>query len=177
MRQRLQTQRGISIAICLMACTTTHGSLAAQTDRLVLTESSRHLMPANIVVHGGALSPRGAGSLFWSSDTVWSASPERPDVRRICPEMVHAPLGAAFMGDGPPTDPPVVEIVDGGVEGTLGPRLIQFSNGIDVPFGILDTAPDREELLAVRRTDHLEILTYRWSWQASRATNEPERRE
>ena len=38
---------------------------------------------------------------------------------------------------------------------------------IDVPFGILDTVPDRQELLAVRRTDRLEILTYQWSWQST----------
>ncbi|WP_420462889.1 hypothetical protein [Candidatus Palauibacter sp.] len=291
-------------------------------------------MPANIAVHGGALSPRGDGSLFWSSDTVWIASPEHPEVRRICPEMVRAPFGAAFMGDGSSTEAPVVEIVDGGVEGRIGPRLIRFSNGacraeswngpepsrpltrvggrwvfidetdpgppsgvptirvsllmadrhtvdattielktsssdsipvvlsgtsrgivvssrffpfawsasiepglnavagqipadnelfyaydswvgtgvfaldsgflqiladlgsdrrhlliydtsgafkrrrvIDVPFGVLDTVPDRQELLALRRTDRLEILTYRWSWQSDRAMDQPEPKE
>jgi hypothetical protein len=40
---------------------------------------------------------------------------------------------------------------------------------IDVPFGILDTAPDRRQLLALRRTDRVEILTYEWTWQPHRA--------
>ena len=44
---------------------------------------------------------------------------------------------------------------------------------LDVPFGILHTLPDRRELLALRRTDRLEILTYRWSWQSDRAKDEP----
>ena len=39
--------------------------------------------------------------------------------------MVHAPLGAAFLGDGSPKGAPVVEIVDGGAEGMFGPRLIR----------------------------------------------------
>ncbi|WP_419940997.1 hypothetical protein [Candidatus Palauibacter sp.] len=282
-------------------------------------------MPANIVVHGGALFPQGDGSLFWSTDTVWMASPEHSEVRPICPQVVHAPLGAAFLGDdGSPKGAPVVEIVDGGAEGMFGPRLIRFSNGacraeswsgpepnrpltragrdwvfvdqidagprsgvptirvsllradghsvkrttmelnaswsdsiavvlsgtaseivatsrffpfpwtatggaggrvvsgrvpggnelfyaygtwmgtgvfeldsgfvqiladlgsdrrhlliydslgafkrrrvIDVPFGILDTVPDRQELLALRRTDRVEIVTYRWSWKST----------
>ncbi len=40
---------------------------------------------------------------------------------------------------------------------------------IDVPFGILDTSPYRRQLLAVRRTDRVEILTYEWTWQPPRA--------
>ncbi|WP_428104006.1 hypothetical protein [Candidatus Palauibacter sp.] len=43
---------------------------------------------------------------------------------------------------------------------------------LDVPFGILHTLPHRQELLALRRTDRLEILTYRWSWQSDRAKDE-----
>ena len=333
MRQRSPTLHEVSIAICLMALTTAHRPLAAQTNRLVLRESSRHVMPANIVVHGGALSPRGDGILFWSGDTVWITSPEHPAVRPICPQMVQSPLGAAFTGARLPTDRAVVVIVDAGVEGKVGPQLIRFSNGvcraetwngpepnrsltragkrwvfvdeidagprradpttrvslltadglsvkpatieielsaswsdsiavvlsgtpsgivatsrffpfawsaisessapaasgrvpdgndlfytndpwvglgvfaldsgfvqiladlasdrrhllvydpsgsfkrrteIDVPFGILDTLLDGQELLALRRTDRLEILIYRWSWQSTRASNEPE---
>lgn len=129
MRQRLPTLRAVSIALCLLPCTTSHGRLAAQTDRLVLTETNRQVMPANIFLHGGRLSPRGDGSLFWSSDTVWIASPQHLTVRPICPHMVQAPLGAAFTGDEAATEAPVVEILDGGVEGTTGPRLIRYSNG------------------------------------------------
>ena len=40
---------------------------------------------------------------------------------------------------------------------------------IDVPFGILDTVPDRRQLLALRRTDRVKILTYEWTWQPRRA--------
>lgn len=48
---------------------------------------------------------------------------------------------------------------------------------IDVPFGVLDTVPERQELLALRRTDRVEILTYRWSWQSDRAMDQPEPKE
>lgn len=49
---------------------------------------------------------------------------------------------------------------------------------IDVPFGILDTAPDRRQLLALRRTDRVEIVTYEWTWQPHRARQqEPETKE
>ncbi len=35
---------------------------------------------------------------------------------------------------------------------------------IDVPFGVLDTDPDERRLLAVRRTDSVELVTYKWEW-------------
>ncbi|WP_419936739.1 hypothetical protein [Candidatus Palauibacter sp.] len=338
MRQRLATPQRGSIAICFIAWIAVNGRLAAQTDRLILTESSRHAMAVNVVLHGGALSPRGGGSVFWSSDTVWIASPDDPRVHPICAEMVRAPMGAAFIDDGAPTNSLAVEIVDAGVERAAGPRLIRFSDGecrpaswtapepnrplshdskrwvfvgktgpglptgtpktqvtllrtdghavspatielkarwsdsmavvlsgtsrgiivtsrffpfswsatrtktreagrmivagqlpasnelhyandpwvgtgvfaldsgfvqvladlrsdrrhlviyassgafkrrrvLDVPFGILDTEPHRHELLALRRTDRLEILTYQWSWQSTGPQSGPERRE
>lgn len=262
----------------------------------MMTESGRHIMPAHVVVRGGALSPRGDASLFWSGDTVWIATTRRDEVRAVCPERVRAPLGAAFVSPQAAGRAPVIEIVDGGMEGEEEPRLIRFSGGqcrdtawsgpdpslpmardasgwvsdfevpiawsdsavisvssgprglivssrrfpfawataagggdrpaagrvpavnepyygndpwigtgvfaldtgfvqvladlasdrrdlvfydssgafkrrrvIDVPFGILDTAPDRRQLLALRRTDRVEILTYEWTWQPHRA--------
>ena len=50
---------------------------------------------------------------------------------------------------------------------------------IDVPFGILDTAPSRRQLLALRRTDRVEVLTYEWTWHHTGPENksEPETKE
>jgi hypothetical protein len=300
--------------------------VAAQESRLVMTESGRHLLPAHVVVRGGALSPRGDASLFWSGDTVWIAATRHAEVRAVCPARVRAPLGAAFIGASAAGREPDIEIIDGGVEGEEEPRLIRFADGrcratawsgpdpsppiardasgwvvvsgtgpgapggtattrislarggdtpfstpdfdlpiewsdsavisvssgprgiivssrrfpfawataagggdrpaagrvpagnepyygsdpwigtgvfaldtgfvqvladlasdrrdlvfydssgafkrrrvIDVPFGILDTAPDRRQLLALRRTDRVEVLTYEWTWQPHRA--------
>ena len=262
----------------------------------MMTESGRHVLPAHVVVRGGALSPRGDAILFWSGDTVWIASTRHAEVRAVCPERVRAPLGAAFVGAPAAGRAPAIEIIDGGIEGEEEPRLIRFADGqcrdtawsgpdpslpiardasgwvsdfevpiawsdsavisvssgprgiivssrrfpfawataadgdsrsaagrvpagnesyygndpwigtgvfaldsgfvqvladlasdrrdlvfydssgafkrrqvIDVPFGILDTAPDRRQLLAIRRTDRVEILTYEWTWQPHRA--------
>ena len=300
--------------------------VSAQGNLLVLTESGRRVLSADVVVQGGILSPRGRQHLFWSGDTVWIASSGDPALHPICPEIVRAPLGAAFVGDDLAAAAPAIEILDGGAEGVAELRLITFSGGecrattwsapdssrltarapggwvfvagtasgghtdasrtrvtlrrasgdpflppvielqsrwsdsaavslsgtpggvtvssrlfpfawstvaedggpgasgripagnetyyasdpwvgtgvfaldsgfvqvladlasdrrhlvfydssgafrrrrvIDVPFGILDTAPDRRQLLALRRTDRVEILTYEWTWQPHRA--------
>lgn len=42
-------------------------------------------------------------------------------------------------------------------------RLLRRSV-IAVPIGILATVPERRVLLAARRTDRLEVVTYRWRW-------------
>ena len=51
--------------------------------------------------------------------------------------MVHAPLGAAFLGDGSPKGAPVVEIVDGGAEGDVRaaahPVWAEMRDGFGVP--------------------------------------------
>ncbi len=86
-------------------------------------------MPGHIFVRGGALSPRGDASLFWSGDTVWIASTRHAGVRAVCPEWVRAPLGAAFVSTPPAGSAPVIEIVDGGVEGGAEPRIVRFSDG------------------------------------------------
>jgi len=39
--------------------------------------------------------------------------------------------------------------------------------GFGVPFGILAALPERRLLLALRRTDLTEIVTYRWDWRNS----------
>ena len=318
------------VAICLITWVAGQERLTGQTNRLILTESSRRILPINIVLHGGQLSPTPGVNVLWSADTVWMTSPGDPDPRPVCPERVRAPLGAAFVNDaseqdasynGAASPTPAIEIVDVGAEGSEAVRLVRFSNGecssaawsgpepirplargwdrwifvkgsvpavrpsttevalvisrgaraqlstveldtawsdslalvlspatrgvivssrsfpfswatvgedgrgrvtgrvpignepfymgawigagvfaldsgfvqiladlgsdrrhlliydaagafkrrrvIDVPFGILDTAPDRGELLALRRTDRLEILTYQWSWEST----------
>ena len=95
----------------------------------MLTESGRHILPPHVVVRGGALSPRGDASLFWSGDTVWIASTRLAEVRAVCPERVRAPLGAAFLSTPAAGRAPAIEIIDGGVEGEEEPRLIRFSGG------------------------------------------------
>lgn len=105
----------------------------AQSDRLVLTESSRYVLEADVLVLGGALSPHGGGGVFWSADTVWIAA-NQGDVRPICPERVRAPLGAAFVTDPSSAEAgnshtPTIEIVDGGMDEGGGPRIIRFSGG------------------------------------------------
>lgn len=294
-RPRAASHTGL-IALFFTAWIAANGPVAAQESRLVMTESGRHVLPAHVVVRGGALSPRGDASLFWSGDTVWIATTRRDEVRAVCPERVRAPLGAAFVSAPAAGRAPAIEIIDGGVEGEEEPRLIRFSDGecrdtawsgpdlslpmardasgwvsdfevpiawsdsavisvssgprgiivssrrfpfawataagggdrpaagrvpavnepyygndpwigtgvfaldsgfvqvladlasdrrelvfydssgafkrrrvIDVPFGILDTAPDRRQLLALRRTDRVEVLTYEWTWQPHRA--------
>lgn len=324
-RPRARSYKGL-IAICCTAWIVANGRVSAQAGRLVLTESGRHVMPEHSLVRGGALSPRGNASLFWSGDTVWIASTRHAKARAVCPERVRAPLGAAFVSPPAAGGAPVIEIIDGGMPGADEPRIIRFSddqcratawtgpdpslpaardatgwvsasgtglggpNGIpttrvslvrsggtpfspsnvdlpvawsdgaamsvssgprgiivssrhfpfawstaagggdrtvagriptgnetyyasdpwvgtgvfaldsgfvqvladlasdrrhlvfydssgafkrrrliDVPFGILDTAPDRRQLLALRRTDRVEILTYEWTWQPHRA--------
>ena len=324
-RPRTASYKGL-IAICCTAWIAANGQVSAQAGRLVLTESGRHEMPGHLLVRGGALSPRGDASLFWSSDTVWVASTRHAEARAVCPERVRAPLGAAFVGTPAAGGAPVIEIIDRGVAGTDEPQIIRFSDDqcratawsgpdlslpsardatgwvsasgtglggtdgipttrvslvrgggtpfppsgvdlpipwsdsaaisvssgprgiivwsrhfpfawstaaadggraaagripggnatyyasdpwvgtgvfaldsgfvqvladlasdrrhlviydssgafrrrrvIDVPFGILDTAPDRRQLLALRRTDRVEILTYEWTWQPHRA--------
>ena len=326
MRRPRATSYKVLIAICCTAWIAANGRLSAQAGRLVLTESGRHVMPGHVLVRGGALSPRGDASLFWSGDTVWIASTRHAEARAVCPERVRAPLGAAFVSTPAAGGAPVIEIIDGGMAGADEPQIIRFSddqcraiawsgpdpslptardatgwvsvsgtglggpNGIptprvslvrrdgtpfsrsgvdlpiawsdsaaisvssgprgiivssrhfpfawsaaadgrdrtvagripasnetyyasdpwvgtgvftldsgfvqvladlasdrrhlvfydssgafrrrrviDVPFGILDTAPDRRQLLALRRTDRVEILTYEWTWQPHRA--------
>lgn len=127
-RPRAASQKGL-IAICCTAWIAANGPVSAQESRLVMTESGRHVLPAHVVVRGGALSPRGDASLFWSGDTVWIASTRHAEVRAVCPESVRAPLGAAFVSTPPAGRAPAIEIIDGGVEGEEGPRLIRFSDG------------------------------------------------
>ncbi|WP_428273763.1 hypothetical protein [Candidatus Palauibacter sp.] len=86
-------------------------------------------MPAHVVVRGGALSPRGDASLFWSGDTVWIATTRHDEVRAVCPERVRAPLGAAFVIAPAAGRAPAIEIIDGGVQGEEEPRLIRFADG------------------------------------------------
>jgi len=317
-------------AICFMAWLALSADLNAQTDRLVLTESSRYVMAADAQVYGGALSPGGGQSLFWDDDAVWIASDDQSNARPVCPGIVRAPLGAAFVSDGSRAGSVAIEIVDRGGGEDIAPQLVRSVAGqcmieswsvlepsrplthaaglwafvsemlstpraklrtnrvtlsrtdgrtarqtamdltaswsdsfavvlsgtsrvvvlssrlfpfswiatdetsrstvggavptsnelfysydawvgtgvfaldagfvqvladlesdrrhlitydsvgafrrrtvLDVPFGILHTLPDRRELLALRRTDRLEILTYRWSWQSDRAKDEP----
>ena len=95
----------------------------------MLTESGRHVLPAHVVVRGGALSPRGDASLFWSRDTVWIATTRHDEVRAVCPERVRAPLGAAFVSTPAAGRAPAIEIIDGGVESEEEPRLIRFADG------------------------------------------------
>lgn len=284
-RRRATSYRGL-IAVWCAAWIAANGHASAQAGRLVLTETGRQVMPGHVLVRGGALSPRGDASLFWSGDTVWIASTRHAEVRAVCPERVRAPLGAAFVSTPAAGGTPVIEIIDGGVAGAAEPRIIRFSDDqcrtsgwsgpddlpvawsdsatisvssgprgiivssrhfpfawsagggsdravagripagnetyyasdpwvgtgvfaldsgfvqvladlasdrrhlviydssgafqrrrvIDVPFGILDTAPNRRQLLALRRTDRVEILTYEWTWEPHRARSEPQPR-
>lgn len=324
-RPQAVSRKGL-IAICCTAWIVANERVSAQASRLIMNESGRHVMPAHAAVRGGALSPRGDASLFWSGDTVWVASARHAQVRAVCADSVRAPLGAAFISAPQTGRAAAVEIIDGAVGGVDKPRIIHFSDGecratawsgrdpslptardaggwvffagsgpgapggipitrvslargdgtpfspshvdlpiawsdsttvslssaprgvivssrlfpfawstvaeagdpgasgripagnetyyasdpwigtgvfaldsgfvqvladlasdrrhlvvydssgafrrrrvIDVPFGILDTAPDRRQLLALRRTDRVEILTYEWTWQPHRA--------
>lgn len=87
--------------------------VAAQGDRLVLAESGRRVLPAEVVVRGGALSPEGDGTLFWSADTVWLAPSGAAAVSPVCPEIVRAPLGAAFAANDLAASAPVIAIILG----------------------------------------------------------------
>ncbi|MDE2721288.1 MAG: hypothetical protein F4X22_16300 [Gemmatimonadales bacterium] len=116
------------IAICCTAWIAANGRVSAQAGRLVLTESGRHVMPGHILVRGGALSPRGDASLFWSGDTVWVASTRHAEARAVCPERIRAPLGAAFVSTPAAGGAPVIEIIDGGMAGADEPRIIRFSD-------------------------------------------------
>ena len=52
------------------------------------------------------------------------------------------------------------------------------SNGRSTyPSGFSTRRPTCQQLLALRRTDRPEIVTYEWNWQSSRAVNGPERKE
>ena len=246
-----------------------------QRGTLVLTESRREVLPAGVIVQGGALAPRGDGGVVWSRDSVWIMAPGEPGIHPACPDLVRAPVQAGFGRS--EANRPSVEIVDRGGDGE-GPRLVRFVNGecghedwsgpvpgtseddsddwvsasekgtvvsarrfpfawslredaesggaaagrvptadaglyeegawlgagvfaldagflqvladlesdrrhlilydaagarvrryeMDVPFGILATAPSSRRLLAVRRTDRVELVTYRWAWEVSR---------
>lgn len=127
-RLRAASHKG-SIAICYTAWIVANGRVSAQAGRLAMTESGKHVLPAHVFVRGGALSPRGDASLFWSGDTVWIASARHAEVHAVCRERVRAPLGAAFVSTPPAGRAPVIEIIDGGVEGEDEPRLIRFSDG------------------------------------------------
>jgi hypothetical protein len=43
---------------------------------------------------------------------------------------------------------------------------------IDVPLGLVASAPARQELLAVRRVNEVEAVLYRWCWSAASCARE-----
>ena len=116
-----------SFAVCFAAGIATV-PVSAQGDRLVLAESGRRVLPAEVVVRGGALSPEGDGTVFWSADTVWLAS-SGGAASPVCPEIVRAPLGAAFSANDLAASAPNMEILAAGAEGVEELRFISFSGG------------------------------------------------
>ena len=130
MRHRPTIARRDSVAICFIVWITVTGRLAAQEDRLVLLESSRHALAANTVVLGGALSRPGRQEPVLE---------QRHRLDRLTRSVSHT---AHLPGDDPCSDWRWPSSVVGRrrvrprsrssmVEwkGEVGPRLLRFSNG------------------------------------------------
>lgn len=96
-RQRISAIDPVSggIAICFAAGAAAYAPLAAQESRLVLAESGRHVLPAEVVVRGGALSRGGrpcSGTPTRYGSLVPVTPPSAPSVRRSSAPPWEPPL-------------------------------------------------------------------------------------